>query len=77
MGTKTTLADKMNTVRIFPGYLAVIILSIVSIPAQKKSSFKFELFLFCDFSIVGIIKVFSSVKVAISVIIIMLNKIPR
>ena len=58
MGTKTTLADKMNTVRIFPGYL-VIILSIVSIPAQKKSSFKFELFLFCDFSIVGIIKVFS------------------
>ena len=76
MGTKTTLADKMNTVRIFPGYL-VIILSIVSIPAQKKSSFKFELFLFCDFSIVGIIKVFSSVKVAISVIIIMLNKIPR
>ena len=76
MGTKTTLADKMNTVRIFPGYL-VIILSIVSIPAQKKSSFKFGLFLFCDFSIVGIIKVFSSVKVAISVIIIMLNKIPR
>ena len=58
MGTKTTLADKMNTVRIFPGYL-VIILSIVSIPAKKKSSFKFELFLFCDFSIVGIIKVFS------------------
>ena len=58
METKTTLADKMNMVRIFLGYFVVIILSIVSIPAQKKSSLKFELFLFCDFIIVGKIKVF-------------------
>ena len=57
METKATLADKMNKVRIFLGYFVAIILSIVSIPAQKKSSLKFELFLFSDFSIVGKIKV--------------------